>query len=78
MIPVLLLGATPVVGVAALRRTRSAANFFVAGRRPGACRTGLAIAATFRPPAPEGLATLRHAAAERAASPGRSPERSPE
>ena len=72
MIPALLLGATPVVGIAALRRTRSAADFFVAGRRPGAFRTGLAVAATFRPPAPGGLATLRRAAAEPAAA-GRSP-----
>ena len=46
MIPVLLLGATLIVGVAALRRTRSAADFFVAGRRLGAFRAGLAVAAT--------------------------------
>ncbi len=72
MIPILLLGATLIVGIAALRRTRSAADFFVAGRRPGAFRTGLAVAATFRPPAPEGLAALRRAAAERTAT-GRSP-----
>ena len=68
MIPILLLGATPVVGIAALRRTRSAADFFVAGRHPGAFRTGLAVPLTFRPPAPEGLAALRRAAAERAAA----------
>lgn len=39
--------------------------------------TGIGFALTFRPPAPEGLAALRHAAAERAAAgstPGRSPE----
>ena len=76
MIPA-FLRATPVVGAAALRRTRSAADFFVADRRPGAFRAGLAVAATFRPPAPEGLAALRRAAAERAAA-GRSPESSPE
>ncbi len=77
MIPALLLGATPVVGVAALRRNRSAADFFVAGRRPGAFRTGLAVPLTFRPPAPGGLAALRRAAAERAAT-GRSPGSFPE
>ena len=73
MIPVLLLGATPVVGIAALRRTRSAADFFAAGRCPGAFRTGLAVPLAFHPPAPEGLAALRRATAERAAA-GRSPE----
>ena len=77
MIPVLLLGATPVVGIAALRRNRSAADFFVAGRRPDAFRTGIGFALTFRPPAPEGLAALRRAAAEPAAT-GRSPEDPPE
>lgn len=46
MIPVLLLGTTLIVGIAALRRTRSAADFFVAGRRLGAFRAGLAVAAT--------------------------------
>ena len=46
MIPALLLGATLLVGIAALRRTRSAADFFVAGRRLGAFRAGLAVAAT--------------------------------
>lgn len=46
MIPALLLGATLIVGLAALRRTRSPADFFVAGRRLGAFRAGLAVAAT--------------------------------
>lgn len=46
MIPAVLLGATLLVGIAALRRTRSAADFFVAGRRLGAFRAGLAVAAT--------------------------------
>ena len=64
MIPVLLPGATLIVGIAALRRTRNAADFFVAGRRPGAFLAGLAVAATFRPPAPEGLAAPRLAAPE--------------
>lgn len=46
MIPVLLLIATLAVGLAAVRRTRSTADFFVAGRRLGAFRAGLAVAAT--------------------------------
>ena len=46
MIPALLLAATLAVGLAALRRTRSAADFFVAGRRLGAFRAGLAVAAS--------------------------------
>lgn len=46
MIPALLLGATLAVGIAALRRTRSPEDFFVAGRRLGAFRAGLAVAAT--------------------------------
>ena len=63
MIPALLLGATPVVGIAALRRTRSTADFFVAGRRPGAFRAGLAVPLTIRPPAARGFgrsAPCRH------------------
>lgn len=46
MIPTLLLAATLAVGLAALRRTRNAADFFVAGRRLGAFRAGLAVAAS--------------------------------
>ena len=46
MIPVLLLLATLAVGLAAVRRTRSASDFFVAGRRLGAFRAGLAVAAS--------------------------------
>lgn len=46
MLPALLLAATLLVGIAALRRTRTAADFFVAGRRLGAFRAGLAVAAT--------------------------------
>ena len=71
MIPA-FLRATPVVGIAALQRTRSAADFFVAGRRPGAFAAGLPVAATFRPPVPEGLAALRRAACEHATT-GRCP-----
>lgn len=46
MLPALLLAATLLVGIAALRRTRTARDFFVAGRRLGAFRAGLAVAAT--------------------------------
>lgn len=46
MFPALLLAATLLVGIAALRRTRTARDFFVAGRRLGAFRAGLAVAAT--------------------------------
>ena len=46
MIPALLLIATLAVGLAAVRRTRDAADFFVAGRRLGAFRAGLAVAAS--------------------------------
>ena len=46
MIPALLLLATLAVGLAALRRTRSASDFFVAGRRLGPFRAGLAVAAS--------------------------------
>ena len=46
MIPALLLLATLAVGLFALRRTRTAADFFVAGRRLGAFRAGLSVAAS--------------------------------
>ncbi len=46
MIPLLLLLATLAVGLFALRRTGGVADFFAAGRRLGAFRAGLAVAAT--------------------------------
>ena len=46
MIPVLLLLATLAVGLWAMRRTRTAADYFVAGRRLGGFRAGLAVAAS--------------------------------
>lgn len=46
MIPALLLLATLAVGITAFRRTRTTADFFVAGRRLGAFRAGLAVAAS--------------------------------
>ena len=46
MIPALVLALTLVVGLASLRKTRDAADFFVAGRQLGAFRAGLAVAAS--------------------------------
>lgn len=46
MIPAALVLLTLAVGLAAARRTRSATDFFVAGRRLGAFRAGLAVAAS--------------------------------
>lgn len=46
MIPALLLVITLAVGFAALRRTETAADFFVAGRRLGTFRAGLAVTAS--------------------------------
>ena len=46
MIPALLLLATLLVGLAAVRRTRTDADFFVAGRQLGPLRAGLAVAAS--------------------------------
>ena len=46
MIPALLLLLTLAIGLAAVRKTRDAADFFVAGRRLGAFRAGLAVAAS--------------------------------
>jgi Na+/proline symporter len=46
LIPALLLLLTLVVGLAAARRTRDSADFFVAGRRLGAFRAGIAVAAS--------------------------------
>ena len=46
LIPGLLLLATLVVGLVAIRKTRNTADFFVAGRRLGAFRAGLAVAAS--------------------------------
>ncbi len=46
MIPLLTLAATLVIGVLAARRTRTAADFFAAGRRLGAFRAGLGAAAS--------------------------------
>ena len=46
MIPALLLLLTLAVGIAAVRKTRDSSDFFVAGRRLGAIRAGLAVAAS--------------------------------
>ncbi|MDE3262405.1 MAG: hypothetical protein OYL41_10545 [Acidobacteriota bacterium] len=46
MIPALLLLLTLAIGLAAVRKTRDSADFFVAGRRLGALRAGLAVAAS--------------------------------
>ncbi len=46
MIPAALLALTLVVGLLAWRRTRTATDFFVAGRRLGPVRAGLAVAAS--------------------------------
>ncbi len=46
MIPALLLFLTLAIGVAAVRKTRDSSDFFVAGRRLGALRAGLAVAAS--------------------------------
>ncbi len=46
MIPAILLLVTLAVGLLALRRTGNAADFFAAGRRLGALRAGLAVAAS--------------------------------
>ena len=46
MIPALLLLLTLAIGVAAVRKTRDSSDFFVAGRRLGALRAGLAVAAS--------------------------------
>ena len=46
MIPALLLLLTLAVGIAAVRKTRDSSDFFVAGRRLGAVRAGLAVAAS--------------------------------
>ncbi len=46
MIPALLLLATLAVGLLAMRRTRNESDFFVAGRRLGPFRAGLAVAAS--------------------------------
>ncbi len=46
MIPALLLLLTLAVGLAAVRKTRDSSDFFVAGRRLGALRAGLAVAAS--------------------------------
>lgn len=46
MIPALLLLLTLAIGIAAVRKTRDSADFFVAGRRLGALRAGLAVAAS--------------------------------
>lgn len=46
MIPTLLLLLTLVVGLAAARKTRDSSDFFVAGRRLGAFRAGIAVAAS--------------------------------
>ena len=46
MIPALLLLLTLAIGIAAVRKTRDSSDFFVAGRRLGAFRAGLAVAAS--------------------------------
>lgn len=46
MIPAVLLLLTLAIGLAAVRKTRDASDFFVAGRRLGAVRAGLAVAAS--------------------------------
>ncbi len=46
MIPALLLLLTLAIGLAAVRKTRDSSDFFVAGRRLGALRAGLAVAAS--------------------------------
>lgn len=46
MIPAALLLLTLAVGLLAMRRTRTAADYFVAGRRLGPVRAGLAVAAS--------------------------------
>lgn len=46
MIPALLLLLTLAIGIAAVRKTRDSSDFFVAGRRLGAVRAGLAVAAS--------------------------------
>ena len=46
MIPALLLLVTLAIGLAAVRKTRDSSDFFVAGRRLGAFRAGLAVAAS--------------------------------
>ena len=46
MIPALLLLLTLAIGLAAARKTRDSSDFFVAGRRLGTFRAGLAVAAS--------------------------------
>ncbi len=46
MIPALLLLLTLLIGLASLRKTRDSSDFFVAGRRLGSFRAGVAVAAS--------------------------------